>query len=307
MSATLKLGKPEVKPVLMEVLYGATSGTPGQVALRDSVKTDTFTSLGVDPTSLGQVANGQKAGTQKSDKLFNACFSELKKDGLVESPLRNRYALTDAGIRYCQAHGLMLATAPAPVETPITTNSVDEVLSDIVQIAPAPVQESEPTKQQNAAHKAWKTRRANEFTVADADPMQDAYLLSLMVASSPCFGVSPSSRSKTCKSCPAFSACTRARAARLSELAASLEAQAAAHQTVDVDVLAAPPVVEEPKVDLPGDAVVVPVEVEGVECDHCNEKFDIGTNGVILSGLGMYHENCVADALSAAKAAAGGV
>jgi len=299
-----KLGKPEVKPILIKVLYGATSGIAGTVAMRDAVKVSTFDALGIDPTSLGQVANGQKAGTQKSDKLFNACFSELKKDGLVESPLRNRYTLTDAGVRHCHGQGHAVSTvAPAAVAAPVVPVVAPEAPVEAPVVAPeAPVvavATPEPTTQQNAAHKAWKTRRQNDFLIEDPEPTQDAYLLSLMIASSGCFGVSPSSRSKTCKGCPAFAACTQARAARLGELAMALEAQAKAHQIIDIAALTAPPADEpEPAVVLPEDAVVVPVEVEGVECEHCGTHFQVGTNGVILRGLGMFHEQCVADALT---------
>jgi len=305
----MKLGKPEVKPVLMQVLYNLTNGVDS-VAMRDEVKVETFNLLGIDPDSLGKVTKGAKAGTAIADKLLNACFSELKKDGLTHSPLRNRYALTSSGLSWITAHLNSTTTTTTPVapaqvaqlpvtQPPVTPAvQVDQDAPAPVEVAPAkPVQKEVATQTQSTPRKV----RVNRTVAAPVAPEVDPYILSLMVTSSPCFGVSPSKRAKTCKGCPVFSACVTQRNSRIRELAVSLEAQAARLEVVDIDAMVEVPAAEEPVV-FPADWEAVPIEVDGVMCEHCHGIIAVGSEGVIVKDLGMFHADCAHKAAEAASA-----
>jgi len=296
----MKIGKPEMKPALMQALYNLTRGVT--VAMRDDVKVSAFSILGVDPDSLGVVSKGAKAGTKISDKLLNASFSELKKDGLTHSPLRNRYALTDQGEAWCQANTVAsnIASTQAPVvATPAAPEPEPAPEPEVVEVAPAPTPEPKAAPvaiTMPQVKKAWKPepKVAKQHTIDD-------YIQGLMVQSSPCFGVSPSSRAKTCKGCPVFSQCNSARNTRLIELAASMEAQASVGLSVIFGEAPAEEVVAESKGDLPPDTMVVPIEVDKVQCEHCHEFIEVGEKGAVVPGLGMFHVHCANAAAAAAQ------
>ena len=294
----MKLGKPEVKPRLLEALYDLTQGQTMNVAMRDEVKTDTFNLMGIDPDTLGVVSSGAKAGTKIADKLISACFSELKKEGLTTSPLRNRYALTDAGLNWCMSQSFTLPnggpanvvnTTPVatPVATPVTLPSPEPTTAQVaVTVAPKPVAHVPKAKPSPKA----KTVKTVPLAIV-SNPTTDPYIKSLMVQNSPCYGVSPSTRAKTCKSSPQFSDCQTERNSRLRELASSLEAQAALLEVID---FSAEIPQEEPAAaaTLPADAIRVPIDVDGMECAHCKSPIAVGQDAVILKGSGIFHPEC---------------
>lgn len=300
----MKFGKPETKPYLMQAIYNLTNGSPGAVAMRDDVLSETFNLMGVDPDSLGTVSKGAKAGTRKSDKLVSACFSELKKEGKTHSPLRNRYALTDAGLSDVASTQTTAPIAPTPEPEPAV-----EVEPEVVEAQPEPVAPVTPVAP--VARPKKKVAKKPEPIVAVAKQQSiDDYILGLMVQSSPCYGVAPSSRAKTCKNCPLFAQCNAERNTRLMELAQSLESQAARLEVIDLN-----PAIEEvePEVEVkaaPDNTEIVPIEVDGVQCEHCHQPIQVGDQGAIVPDLGMFHVGCVSAAVEAAqvqKAAAGGI
>ena len=291
----MKLGKPEVKPALMQAIHSITTAHASSFAMRDEVKTATFAILGIDPDSLGVVTKGAKAGTKIADKLLSASFSELKKEGLTDSPLRNRYALTTAGEGWCA--GQNFATNIATVQAPLTASTPEqaekapvEVEKAPVAVAPAPV--TIPTKPTPI-----KVKPA-PVVVSRTEQTFDSYIKGLMAQSSPCYGVSPSSRAKTCKSCPLLASCQRERNTRLIELAASLESQAARLEVVD---LAAPEPEVETAPELPEGAIELKIDVDGMPCEYCSKEIPVGEKAVILKGKGMFHHHCVAPAIAKAS------
>lgn len=298
----MKLGKPEVKPALMQAIHSITTAHASSFAMRDEVKTATFAILGIDPDSLGVVTKGAKAGTKIADKLLSASFSELKKEGLTDSPLRNRYALTDAGLGWCA--GQNFATNIATVQAPLTASAPEAPVEAEKAPVEAPVVNLEFDGSGTFSPVAAPAKPAPikvkpaPVVVSRTEQNFDSYIKGLMAQSSPCYGVSPSSRAKTCKSCPLLASCQRERNTRLIELAASLESQAARLEVVD---LAAPEPEVETAPELPEGAIELKIDVDGMPCEYCSKEIPVGEKAVILKGKGMFHHHCVAPAIAKAS------
>lgn len=293
----MKLGKPEIKPALLQAIHSITTVHASSFAMRDEVKTATFAILGIDPDSLGVVTKGAKAGTKIADKLLSASFSELKKDGLTDSPLRNRYALTRAGEGWCAAQNF--ATNIASVQAPLTASTPEQEEKAPVGTEKAPVEA--PVAFSPAAPTVKPTPikvKPAPVVVSRTEQTFDSYIKGLMVQSSPCYGVSPSTRAKTCKGCPLLASCQRERNTRLIELAASLESQAARLEIVD---LAAPEPEAATTSELPEGAIELKIDVDGMPCEHCSKEIPVGEKAVILKGHGMFHHHCVAPAIAKAS------
>jgi hypothetical protein len=262
-TATKTNTKPAILKALADLAGAAHTSVP-----RAEVRDSALAILGVTTDSLGTDARGRS----KADRLINACFNDLKKSGLCDSPLRGKYALTDSG--WTQATGL----------TDGESDRIEAILDNCDEPTPTPTRlpvvtaTSAPTTGSSVAFKR------------EAAP--DAYLLSLQIASSPCFGVAYSTRSKVCKGCPVATLCQSARAARLSELAAQLARAAQSGAIVEV----APSTPTAPA--LPEGALTLPIDHE-VECDHCHKALQVGSEGILIPDRGMFHQECISTALAA--------
>ena len=76
--------------------------------------------------------------------------------------------------------------------------------------------------------------------------------------------------------------------------------------------LVAPPAVEEEPeaapepVATPSDHTIeaLPIEIDGIECEHCKTPIPKGSQGYIIAHVGLVHEHCVNSALATAKGGA---
>jgi hypothetical protein len=251
------VSKTNTKPALLKAIADV-AGAPSYSIPRDEVLPQTFAILGIDPASLGMDARGRS----KAGRLLNACFSELKKEGLVASPTRNQYALTDMG--WSQATG---TAVPTPIVLKCDVSPEAPVPAP-VRVAPkASVGGSSVSFRQSATH-------------------SDPYILSLQIAKSPCFGVAYSSRAKTCAGCPVSALCQSARTARLSDLA--MQIQRGAIQ------MGSP---EPQSVTIPEGGILIPIDFE-VECDHCRKAITVGSEGILVPDAGMFHQQCSTNAVA---------
>jgi hypothetical protein len=257
--------KTNTKPALLKALADV-AGAPSFNVPRDEVLPQVFAILGIDPADLGTDARGRS----KAGRLLNACFSELKKEGLVASPLRNQYALTDSG--WAQATGNPVVELSNPV--------VSEAAPTPSAPAPVRVATKAPVSGSSVAFRQGATH-------------SDPYILSLQIAKSPCFGVAYSSRAKTCAGCPVAALCQSARTARLSDLAAQLQRMAASTGSVEVA-----PSTPEAVLEALDNAILVPIDHE-IDCDHCSTTIKVGSEGILVPDAGMFHQECAATALAA--------
>ncbi len=140
----------------------------------------------------------------------------------------------------------------------------------------------------------------------------DAYIRSLAIAATPCFGEF-SDRSEVCGRCPLSGACKATLLVRLADCARELrerdaalrlkaEREAAALARGEIIASEKEPEVAEEEEDI--DSIIAAIEANSVgeakeidvpvasKCAKCADKIDRGTKGMFIAGTGIYHKHC---------------
>ena len=272
---------------------GMLAGAPNVSVRSATAKTKTFELLGIDPEEfVGTTIGNETKARNPCDLAFNRNAEKLKKQGFIQSGGRGKYALTPEGFKRFQVLSPEQSFEPMPTTTPVTA-----------QATPAPVA-SKPAAQ--SVHKV--AVMAGGIQLATPTVLrEDAHLLNMQKSNSPCFGIGFTNNSKVCARCPIAGMCQRKRMGGLAQLA-TLVKQGVADGNLGVVLgLVAPPVVEEKfeqplpepveEANLPHTIEALPVEIDGVECDHCKTPIAKGSKGYIVAHVGLVHEHCVNSAL----------
>lgn len=257
-----------------------------------SAKQKAFELMGIDPTDFdGTTIGNEKKARNPCDLAFNRNAEKLKKQGFVQSGGRGKYALTDLGYTRFQTMGVKSdarVATPSPIlATPVATATIPK---------PKPVQ-------QVSAHRV--TVMAGGSQLATPTVLKnDSQLLDMQKTSSPCFGIGFTNNSKVCGRCPIAGMCQRKRMGGLAQLA-SLVKQGVKDGNLGVILglveppapvvtEAAPEPTPEPsKAARTRTMEALPVQVDGVPCDHCGTEIPKGTKGIIIEEFGFVHEHCV--------------
>lgn len=262
-----------------------------------SAKQKAFELMGIDPTDFdGTTIGNEKKARNPCDLAFNRNAEKLKKQGFIQSGGRGKYALTDLGYTRFQTMGVK---SDAPVATPSPTPATP--------VATATIPKPKPAKQVSA-HRVTVMAGGSQLATP-AVLKNDSQLLDMQKTSSPCFGIGFTNNSKVCGRCPIAGMCQRKRMGGLAQLA-TLVKQGVKDGNLGVILgLVEPPapVVTEaapepaPK---PSKAAhtrtmeALPVQVDGVPCDHCGTEIAKGTKGIIIEEFGFVHEHCVDQVLA---------
>lgn len=286
MTSALPNGKTQQSFILQAV--GQLTGAANISVPSKSVKAQAFALMGIDPTDFeGTTIGNETKARNPCDLAFNRNAEKLKKQGYLQSGGRGKYALTDFGWTRFETLG---GSTEAPVPTPTP-----------VQAAPAPVQAA-PV--QAAPSMKRVTVMAGGTTLATPKTLrEDAHLLNMQKANSPCFGQSFSTNSKVCNRCPIAGMCQRKRMGGLANLARMVKQGVAEGNLGVVLGLVEPPAPEPaPEVEAaqepakPAREITIealPVELDGLTCDCCKQEIAKGTKAFIVADYGCVHEHCV--------------
>ena len=294
----LPSGKTQQTHIIQAI--GILAGAPNVSVRSATAKTKTFELMGINPAEfVGTTIGNEKKARNPCDLAFNRNAEKLKKAGFVQSGGRGKYALTPLGFARFQTitpTGETVAQAPEAQAAP--------------NVPTAPVA-TKPAVQAQSVHKV--AVMAGGIQLATPTVLrEDAHLLNMQKSNSPCFGIGFTSNSKVCGRCPIAGMCQRKRMGGLANLA-SLVKQGVADGNLGVVLgLVAPPAIEEEPeaapepVATPSDHTIeaLPIEIDGIECEHCKTPIAKGSQGYIIAHVGLVHEHCVNSALATAKGGA---
>lgn len=262
-----------------------------------NAKAKAFNLMGIDPAEFdGTTIGNETKARNPCDLAFNRNAEKLKKQGFVQSGGRGKYALTDLGYTRFQTMGVK---SDAPVATPSPTPTTP--------VATATIPKPKPAKQVSA-HRVTVMAGGSQLATP-AVLKNDSQLLDMQKTSSPCFGIGYTNNSKVCGRCPIAGMCQRKRMGGLAQLA-SLVKQGVKDGNLGVILglveppapvvtEAAPEPAPEPsKAARTRTMEALPVQVDGVPCDHCGTEIPKGSKGIIIEEFGFVHEHCVDQVLA---------
>lgn len=257
-----KLSAINFRDPLLRVLGKMTEFTPDQPVKGEDTYNEVLALMGItDPEEYGTNGPSKQPQTYKWIQWAN---TGLRKAGMTSNAKRGYWQLTSGGvqaaIKAANAAGDTQTTAPVVA----TTDPALVLASTTVAAAPAPAPVAAPV-----------TIPVHRSTLSYHE---DAYIVSLAIAETGCFGAFSSHKSAACSDCPLATECRNRMSADLTRFAATLAAEdiAAAAPPAPAPVAApAAPAASDPtptKMDVSGidfstaDIIKAVVESECVAC-----------------------------------------
>lgn len=294
----LPSGKTQQQFIIQAI--GSLAGAANISVRSSNAKIQAFNLMGIDPSDFeGTTIGNEKKARNPCDLAFNRNAEKLKKQGFLQSGGRGKYSLTDLGYTRFLTMGKVDAVAQS------ASAMLDSTPTSTPTATPTPVKKP---SQQMSAHRV--TVMAGGSQLATPTVLKnDSQLLDMQKTSSPCFGIGFTNNSKVCGRCPIAGMCQRKRMGGLAQLATLVKQGVKdgnlgvilglVEPPAPVVTEAAPEPAPEPsKAARTRTMEALPVQVDGVPCDHCGTEIAKGTKGIIIEEFGFVHEHCVDQVLA---------